>query len=126
MLFAYSVVIGYGLLSGSISADSAFLLIAIACMVPAFAGLYGFVTNADRDWGLLLGALGWTSAALALVIQQGIQSSAQSAARPGELVVPPDTSPATIIFGFVAFVLLLASAVVGYQNWSTSVEFRGS
>lgn len=125
MLFAYSAVVGYGLLSGSIPPDNAFMLIAIACMVPAFAALYGFLSSEDRDWGLALSAAGWTCAALALVIQQGVLRNAQTFAQPGEFVVPPDTSPATIFFAFLAFVFLLAGGVVGYQNWSSSVETRG-
>lgn len=127
MLFAYTVVIGFGLLMGNIAAENAFTLIALACAIPALASYYGFfISGPDRDWSLLLSGLGWTFAALALIVQQAVLRAAQLSAAPGEFVVPPNTAAGTIFFAFLAFACLLASAVLGYQNWSTSVETRGS
>jgi len=125
MLFAYTVVIGYGLLAGSIAADNSFALIAFACVMPAFVGYYGFyLSGADRDLSLLLSGIGWTCAAVALLVQQSVLSAARNSAAPGQFVVPPDTPIGTIFCGFLAFAFCSAGAVLGYQAWNSTASTR--
>jgi hypothetical protein len=125
MLMAYTLVVGWGLLGGSIAADRAYLLIALGSLVPAGAYLYGFLTSApDRDLGLLLSAIGWLCAALALWVQHIAVQSVRAAAVPGELVVSTGTPAGTIFFSFLALAFLLAGSVLGFQNWTNSQEIR--
>lgn len=125
MLVAYTAVIGYGLLAGSIAADNSFGLIALACLIPAFVGFYGFAASrANRDLSLLLSGVGWTCAALALMLEQGALTAARNSAAPGEFVVPPDTPLGTIFFGFLAVAFGTAGAVLGYQTWVASIASR--
>ena len=123
MLLVYCIVIGASVLSGRIAPDRVWIPIALGCLVPLGAYAFGFATTSpDRDWGLLLSALGWACVALALLVQNAAANNARAEAAPGEFLVPQGTPAGVYFFAFLAFAFLLAGAVLGLQNWTNSNE----
>jgi hypothetical protein len=123
MLMTYTVIIGWGLLGGYINADGAYWRIALACLVPAGAYMYGFIkTSPERDFGLLLSSIGWTFAALALMVQHGAVQSVYREAAPGDFIAPIATARGTLFFTFLAFAFILAGAVLSIQIWNRSLD----
>jgi hypothetical protein len=125
MLMAYTLITGVRLLMGSAPPENAYFLIGLACVIPAGAYAYGFVTTSqNRDFGLLLSAVGWAFASLALFIQHGAVQNSYAQAAPGDLVAPVEMAGGSLFFTILSLMFILAGAVLSIQIWSRTATMN--
>jgi len=121
MLMVYALLVGWGLIGGVIRYESAYLLIALACIAPIIAYVYGFLQARDGelDWGLLVSAIGWALVAIALLIQHGALQR-----QLGEIknlpfgVVKGGLETWALLCSILAFCLIAGGAMLSLQSWN--------
>jgi|GEM_PF-3476390 len=121
----YTFLIGWGLLFKWVRPDSAYLLIALPCLVPVAWYGYGFLNVADgrQDFGLLVSAAGWALIALALIIKHGaVTSAAAAGTAPAEAAATADTPLASILCAVFAVLLLAVGGAVSWQAWQQEIN----
>ena len=115
----YTLAIGAGLLSQSISPHNAFALMIVPALMPALWYGYVFLRGDQNDRGLLLSAFGWVLVALAL----GFQHLAVAAAlvqNNGVLSETPSSSLA-FIAAILGVVCLAAGAALSLSHAKTKL-----
>ena len=121
MLMAYVLLVGWCLILGVIRYESAYALIALACVAPIVAYSYGFlqVTENEQDWGLLLSAIGWACVALALLIQHSaLQKQLQQIRGLQFGVAPGGLETGALVCSILAVALLGSGAALSLHAWS--------
>lgn len=114
VVILYALFVGWGLLSGNIPVERAYILLALLCLVPAIWYLSGFLRREDNDFGLVLSSLGWFVAALLLFWKHLATSAAL--ANGTRLDEVPD-SPASWFFAFLSIAAMLGGAYVSARYW---------
>lgn len=114
-LMAYTFLIGLGVLLGRISPDSALLYMVLACLAPAAWYAYGFlqVREVEQDFGVLLSAIGWALAAMALLFKYNAVRLAMNASD-----ATNGSSSASTVCAWLAFGCLLAGAALSLHAWN--------
>lgn len=110
----YTLFVGSGLLSSRIPAERAYLLIAAPCVVPALWYLYGFLRADDKDYGLVLSAIGWFLAALTLLEKHLATGAALDKGM--SLSQVPD-SAASVLFSLLSVAAIVGGAVLSGRYW---------
>ena len=118
-LFFYALAVGIGMVGGDIAPASAY-----AWMMPvplALAACYGWGyardTDAERDLGLLLSALGWLACALCLLTLHG---AARAALADGLRLDQMTPTPLSWFFAILAIAGIGAGAVLALKHWNSS------
>lgn len=121
-IFAYALLVAWGLSAGWIGLDRSYTLLAVPCLVPVAWYAYGFlqVRDAQDDIGLLLSAAGWTLLTFGLLIKDATWRGAQDAAQRG-VAVETQSAPAMICFA-LALVCIVAGAAVSFDAWRNSSD----
>ena len=114
-LMIYTFLIGLGILLGRIGTQSALLYMVLACLAPLAWYAYGFlqVREVEQDFGVLLSALGWALAAMALLFKYNAVRLARQA---GEAL--DGRSGAATVCAWLAFLCLLAGAALSLHAWN--------
>jgi hypothetical protein len=122
-LMFFTLLIGWAVLAGTISPVTAYLWMALACLFPIAWFSYGFIRVADaaQDFGLLLSAIGWALAAVALLIQYSAARVMAALAASG-IASEGGTSPGARICGILAALCLIAGAVLSLRSWNREVR----
>jgi hypothetical protein len=122
MLYAFGV--GGAMLGGMISADRAWILMALPCLAPmiwcAAGFLRGLGTTSDggeQDAGLLLSAIGWALIAGALVAKYFAVIAAQPDAYASQA-----TSPITPLCAGLGILCLLMGAAISWFSWKRETD----
>lgn len=112
-LMIWTFAIGLGTLLGRIDPNSALLYMAIACLAPLAWNAYGFlkVTEVEQDFGLLLSALGWALAAMALLFKY-------NASRVALQNNTSDGSTIATVCALLGFLCLAAGAALSLHAWN--------
>ena len=116
MLIVFTLFVAFGLLSGSVSPTRAYTLMSLPPLLLAAWQMFGWFREspARRDFGLLIGALGWFFVAVTLwILQSTLNAALQNGARLDE--VP--ASPAALILGTLAFVAIVSGAALSLRHW---------
>jgi hypothetical protein len=120
-LLIYTLLIGWALLSNVIPPQRAYWLIALACVVPAVWYGYGYLKAADYEQGLglLLSAVGWALAALALLIKHSIVSTLS----PEALAAGNEAGSIWVtICGALAVLCILIGAFLSAHTWTRATR----
>jgi hypothetical protein len=118
-MMLFTLLIGWSVLGGALSPVTAYLWMALACLIPVLWFSYGFlkVSDAAQDFGLLLSALGWALAALALLIQYTAARTAATIIASGGIAPAGGTSTGAKVCGIMAALCLLAGAIISFLSW---------
>lgn len=114
-LMAYTLFVGWGLLTQRIAADSAYLWMALGCLIPFVWYGYGFVkvTEAEQDFGLLLSAVGWALGLVTLLLKHSAVQAALTRNDPAAA-----NSTAATVCSILAVLCVLAGAALSLHGWS--------
>ena len=110
----YTLFVGWGLLSGNIPVQRAYILLALLCLVPAIWYLIGFLRHEGNDFGLVLSSLGWFLAALLLFWKH---MATNAALANGQRIDQVPDSPASWFFAFLSVAAMLGGAYVSGRYW---------
>lgn len=117
----YTLVVGMGLLGGSIPASRGNLLLAVPCLAPTLWYFLGFLLYDSGDSGLVLSGVGWASVGLGFFLQHQ-HVLAALAADPTALATGMGLSAAAQILFAVGFILLLTGAVLSWVSLTRRVQ----
>jgi len=110
----YTLFFGWGLLSGRIPPERAYVLLAVLCLIPAVWYLVGFLRHENNDFGLVLSSLGWFLAALLLFWRHLATRAALAQGLRFDQV--PD-SAASWIFALLCLAAIIGGAVLSGRYW---------
>jgi len=123
-LMVYSFALGLAFLLGWIGIGNAYLLIALACLVPVAWYLYGFLKERDveQDFGLLLSALGWFLLALGFLLKDAAWRASQALLTQGVFNPNGDNTPIATVCFVLAVLCLAIGAALSYSAWRREQE----
>lgn len=110
----YTLLVGWGLLSGSVPPERAYLLMLLPCLAPAVWNLFGFLKADAGDLGLFVSGTGWLVAAIALLVQH--QTVMAQLAKGVPLAAAESSSLATVI-AVIAATLIVGGGALSWQNF---------
>ncbi len=123
-LLVFTLIVGFGLASGSVPIERAYVLMSIPPFCVMVWQLFGYIREtANRDSGLVIGAAGWGCVVLALLLQH---SAVNSALAQGQPISSAQTPFFATILGYVAVVLIAMGAFLSFTYWRTLVTSRNS
>lgn len=116
-LILYTGGVGWGLLSGNVPPQRAFLLIALPCLLPLAWCAYGYFKGEDdKDQGLLISAIGWLLILGALITKDLAALNAPAAGTPQD---GSSLAPICAVFGVIC---LISGAVSSWMFWASREE----
>lgn len=110
----YTLFFGWGLLSGRIPPERAYVLLAVLCLVPAVWYLVGFLRLEGKDFGLVLSSLGWFMAALLLFWRH---LATRAALSQGLRLDQVPESAAAWVFALLCLAAIIGGAVASGRYW---------
>jgi hypothetical protein len=123
-LLVFTIIVGLGLVSGSVPLERAYALMALPPFCVMVWQSFGFVRETkNRDHGLIIGAAGWGCVVLALLIQHSALNSALAQGTPLSGVQTPFFAT---LLGFAATFLIALGAFLSFSYWRTLVSARNS
>ncbi len=113
-LMIWTFMVGLLTLLGRIDPDGALLWMALTCLAPLAWNAYGFikVQESEQDFGLLLSALGWALAAMALLFKY---NAARLALQNN---LGDERSTAATVCALLAFLCLAIGAALSLHAWN--------
>ena len=118
----YTLLLGWGVLSGIVPFQWAYLLMALPCAAPIAWYGYGFlkINESEQDFGLLFSALGWGFIAIGLLVRHVALSAAL---RSGTAAADPEhlgQSTAATICTVIGLLCIVAGAAFALHAFSRS------
>lgn len=114
VVLLYTLFVGWGLLTGNIPVERAYILLALLCLVPAIWYLVGFLRHEGNDFGLVISSVGWFLAALLLFWKH--MATGAALAR-GLVPDQASDSPASWFFAFLSIAAMLGGAFMSWRYW---------
>jgi hypothetical protein len=123
-LLVFTLIVGFGLVSGSVPLERAYALMALPPFCVMLWQSFGFVRETkNRDYGLIVGAAGWGCIVLALLVQH---SALNSAIEQGVALSTVRTPFIASFLGFAAAFFIALGAFLSFSYWRTLVTSRNS
>jgi hypothetical protein len=118
-VMVYTLLVGWGLLSGSVPPERTYLLMLLPCLAPAIWNLFGFLRADADDVGLFISGTGWLLAAIALLIQH--KAIMEQLAKGVSIASANSSSLATVI-GLLAAALILTGAALSWRSFRNRIS----
>lgn len=114
-LTLYTIGAGWGLISGNVPPQRAFLLMALPCLLPLAWYAYGYFKGGyDKDLGLLLSSVGWLLILVALIFKDIAVTGV-----PAGATTPPGGSPLVPVCAAFGIFCLLGGAGASWMFWAS-------